>query len=390
MVKKVDANRATKVVTRFMPFVQESTIIRLLHQYPAIVQWKEIGYGTNTITMELYDCNLRSYIFDRKPGDEQILAVLYDILTGLAILYRLGLVHGDIKMGNILVNYRHRDLPIAVIGDLGFTAPTPYAKSELCTRNYRENRITHTWHNDMFSFGIIMIKVFASRKMTHDKKSTDYRYLKKFTNDYVRSDLLGGKIKEAILWCIDAEHRNRRTAIEVGQYIFGDFEIPDVDDRLGSEFLDEQLLKQPFPRSIYDYTKKYLKDLTQRHSIRRLENIHLAVVIYLSSEMENINRGKSEEQKIFTVSEEDIIIAMITVSLIASCCFGYESNFSLTRAIQKIEALGMTPDEMIERLQSCGINADFKKTKNVVINDLVRLEISKFHNCPLALKALFA
>src|SRR5579872_5242708 len=71
-----------------------------------VVRIKSVDFKKLELSMELHDMSLRGWLEknDNNPCFETRMGILKDIVIGLVELHERGLVHGDLKPGNILVS----------------------------------------------------------------------------------------------------------------------------------------------------------------------------------------------------------------------------------------------------------------------------------------------
>jgi len=120
--------------------------------------------GDECILLERYHTDLRkvSKIMD----DDKINAIIIDIITSLEFIHSSGLVHCDVKQGNVFLDSDHR----AVLGDFGFSKPyitkpsgISYTKSRYGTLAYMSrdvhDRIQPTRRTDIETLGWVIIEL---------------------------------------------------------------------------------------------------------------------------------------------------------------------------------------------------------------------------------------
>lgn len=166
-----------KVITMFC---QEVVMWRYL-KHPNILPLLSVTiFPPQLISVRMVG-DLLEYVGD-KPGADR-LSLLCDVANGLNYLHSRGVVHGDIKGVNILVDIVD-DLPHAYIGDLGIAIVT----KNMDSRRPPTRQDTHTprWsapevlrednpgkESDVYSFGMVMLEVFTGEVPFHDKSPYD-------------------------------------------------------------------------------------------------------------------------------------------------------------------------------------------------------------------------
>ena len=153
---------AVKNFEDFSAYLQESVALRRLEDIEEVVRWESFDSRHFQVGMNRYTCNMRSVF--KSLSDPEKKSMLLDILQGLHAIHSFGLVHGDIKMGNILVENGR-----AYIGDLGFISKIGYSRIHRTTPNARDPNPQNTYAHDMFSFGVILCKIFGEFPHKLDK-----------------------------------------------------------------------------------------------------------------------------------------------------------------------------------------------------------------------------
>ena len=140
-------------------------------------------------------------------------AIIRDCLVGLASLHRLGIVHGDIKPANIMLQ---RSIGHAEIVDLGSAfevcepptaiIQTPaYAAPEAMANGIRTAR------SDLASLGYVLLELLAGKQIfRHDMTEADLMSAKRALPQQLRS-LLPGRLADGwkLIHLLRETHRSR-------------------------------------------------------------------------------------------------------------------------------------------------------------------------------------
>jgi len=199
-----EGNHAVKTFQYRSHLIQEWLAARNLSDSPYTV--KAVGFDLDrlTMTMELYDVNMRKWM-ETEHNEEQCLVVIGDVVAGLADLHRRGLCHADIKPGNILIR---REPLGAVLGDLGFVSLAPYAKVNRTALYYRDTSVHHDTGHDLFSLAILMLELFGGINV---KKRLPHHRVADLAATYVKHSL----IRDLIIRLSRSERHLRPSAAEV-------------------------------------------------------------------------------------------------------------------------------------------------------------------------------
>jgi serine/threonine protein kinase len=194
---KKSGNVAIKTFEMIPSLIQEYAAGRYLARCEYIVTMLGINFVNKSITMELYDGSIRKW----NPAirkNHQKMYFINQLLKALICIHDLGMVHGDLKHGNILANWdKDGNISKLVIADLGFLAPKSYSKVQYTAPLYRDPEFEATQQHDIYSLGVIMIETFGDqipRKVKkHKKQKIRYTqadllpHLEKIKDDKLRS-----------------------------------------------------------------------------------------------------------------------------------------------------------------------------------------------------------
>lgn len=208
--------RAVKKFNRLCDIIQEACALKYLEECEYIVKFIDVDFDKLELYMKLYDTSLRKWMQNNDKENsaniKHVHKICHDILLGLSELHDRGLVHGDIKPGNILLNLNDtktsEDLPYAVLGDCGFVSVAKYAKVYSTARTYKDPIVKPQWSHDMYSFGICFMELVCGIQLPQIKTySTLYSIIEKkvHNKDY----------KKLLLTLFDEDHNKRPTARQV-------------------------------------------------------------------------------------------------------------------------------------------------------------------------------
>jgi serine/threonine protein kinase len=198
--------KAVKTFKKMNHLIQEYLAGRYLYDCPNVVSVNNFDLDNLEMEMKLYSGNLREWMSGNHNFDTKM-DVCRQILTGLIYIHQRGLVHGDLKPGNIMMDEKNR----VYIGDLGFVSLAPFSKVERTASVYRDINISHGPEHDMFSLGVIMIELFGDLKI---RKQSSYKELHKLCRKKIKNN----KVKDVILNLTSESHKERRTA----EYLLND------------------------------------------------------------------------------------------------------------------------------------------------------------------------
>lgn len=156
-----------------------------IRQHPNIAAilaytWKnEANTFAPSLVMELAVLgNARAFLSAEVLSDEQKIALCRDIATGLQFLLMFQIVHGDVKLDNILVYEDDQKGMVAKVSDLERSPQSKERLSYVGTALYNAPEVQNSlkssktaiippdqlWLCDIFSFGLLSLEVFAGVK----------------------------------------------------------------------------------------------------------------------------------------------------------------------------------------------------------------------------------
>lgn len=151
--------KAVKIVNKryFNIFIRELIILKYLnmidyHYCPKL-------YGSNiqkcSITMEKFSRTLESFLsITQNPKTRAV--YLIDLAHAIDNLHRLGIVHGDLKLANILI----KDDGVILI-DFGFSSLPLFVYNSLTTPAYSDPSKSNSYEGDIYSLGIIFLELLT-------------------------------------------------------------------------------------------------------------------------------------------------------------------------------------------------------------------------------------
>ena len=207
-----NGNVAVKTFTELPHLLQEHVVGSYLQGCDYVLRTHQPSLSDMTLAMELYDCSMSEWLAT-KPRGPLIKEAFKSVLKGLMQLHTIGLTHGDLKPSNILV----RKAPFKVVlGDLGFTSLSEYAKCRRTAPIYRDPKVIKAPSHDMYSFGIILLKHYAAVK-SKDLEGATYTIVKRLTKR-----IKNRRIQKLTRKLTRPEHHKRPSARETYKYLFRD------------------------------------------------------------------------------------------------------------------------------------------------------------------------
>lgn len=196
-------NYAVKTISHTCFLAQEYAAFMKLRNSKQILQASHTNWTKKEIYMDLYQMSLRKW-FNKHRDNSKNHIIAIKIIKGLAQIHNKGLIHGDLKPGNILINLEPFKV---VIGDLGLVSPHKYSRCHYTALPYRDPVIMENSTHDIFSLGIIFLELFGNI------------YIPEAPKYDVLIDLVKNKVPEPyvdlIISMIQPKHENRPNIHEI-------------------------------------------------------------------------------------------------------------------------------------------------------------------------------
>nr|QBK91275.1 MAG: putative serine/threonine protein kinase [Pithovirus LCPAC202] len=250
-------------------FYHEAALSMYLYGMPSIVETIEVDCHNKIIKMVRYEESFHTWIGKNTyfSGDgkekKRINFILY-ILMGLNTLHQLGLLHGDLKPGNILIKGDR-----AVLADFGNTGSPLYISFRHMTKFYAPPDNETTLSADIYALGIIILEMWKPlvtwtsldkyMKSDKNKKLSFYSFPpnnKKLQED-IKSAPFPQMLKNIVLRCVNPHPTKRPTP----KFIYW---------QLTNTWLDCYLPKIQTKDIIYSISTKHLCEIMEmmRHNLK--------------------------------------------------------------------------------------------------------------------------
>lgn len=205
------ADMAVKVFDNPSSFVQEAVALRYLENQPNIVRWEGFDTSKMKIWMKNYEDNMRNFVSKNSLSRTTRTKLLIDVANSVHCLHSLGLMHSDIKSGNILIRRES-----AHLADLGFVSSIGHGRIHRTTENARDPQPGNDIGHDIFSIGCMISKMFSRTKMTKAAEVTTYEDFQRHAQG-----IEDGHFKALALRCISRDRSTRPTAAEIVRELGG-------------------------------------------------------------------------------------------------------------------------------------------------------------------------
>ncbi|MBI3949436.1 MAG: protein kinase [Acidobacteria bacterium] len=170
-------------------FLREARLAATL-DHPNVCTVHEINEasGHHFIVMQYVDGEtLKSLLVRKRLPVETVLTIALQVADGLAAAHRAGIVHRDVKTGNIIITQSGRPvildfglakaLPTARITDLDVTqadsAGKPFGTASYMSPEQARTDSVIDAHSDVFSFGIVLYEMLTGKKAFAGKNAIE-------------------------------------------------------------------------------------------------------------------------------------------------------------------------------------------------------------------------
>lgn len=325
---------AVKQFDNLRYLIQEYAALKYLSNCNYVVHAMDVNFLKLQLEMDLYDCNLRKWIFlnlYKASIDKEIMKscniIIHDVLRGLVELHDRGLAHGDLKPGNILI----RNSPTkAVLGDCGFVSVYKYVKVNQTTEVYRDPIVDRAQSHDMFSLGICLFELVSGIRIM---KRKSYNQLARM----IKKKITDEKYYKIISSLLSEDKDKRYTSREVLEILYN--ETPEywkkhiinvIDPFNNKSRLEDDTV---FYDNIDKENCKYIRDIIQvighNYRINRRGKGYGAILFYLNKNKINY--------KFYAVYS--IITLLILSSLFGKSSFQESDCLSLCRECKELSSV---------------------------------------------------
>lgn len=274
-----DKNRAVKQFKNTRTLIHEYAALLYLQDCEYIVKVEDIDIGNKTLSMELYDCNLRQWLTRNPyPRAEDVVCIAKSILRGLIELHDRGLCHGDLKPGNVLLRLNPFKV---VLGDCGFVSISKYVKVDSTAPLYKDIKAENDISHDIYSFAIIFTELLAGPLNIKSTKEIPKNY--KEIAALIDKRVSSPKAKELLIQSVNENKALRPTARQLYTELSGETITPWVapDYKLRSYYNGTYNISKETRRDI----KNNLSNLCKAKGINRSKKAYMALVHYLKANM---------------------------------------------------------------------------------------------------------
>jgi serine/threonine protein kinase len=337
------SSNVVKVVDLFIDGVLCSSTLRELNVH-SLISYINCEFMIKTTHIKIK--NDKVYIHMRYEGktltqwismanvdiiSKNFLKIFKQLALSLDILNRLGLVHGDLKPDNIVVN-RYAKL-------IDFGASTLFGVKTnfcLCTEEFRppeleEKNCVYNEKSDIFSLALVLSYIISNKYYIKNK---NYDFLS-FKEDISSCNYINNKIKNLLIRMGDINQENRPSFIEILESL--DIKSINIDKLIDRKKIDLEKIKNIEKiENIEKYIINFLKNMNKNQYIdicisnfnkfllktKKTENLQtfstISILLYISI-VENIDISLNDINKFlenkYNIEEINMFVQEYIISM---------------------------------------------------------------------------
>lgn len=213
---------------------QEIHIMKLLKHSPKIVTFRDAGEDDENFYIVQDWCrggDVKDYISNYENyAENTVSSVIRGVLRGLVHMHELGIIHRDIKAGNIMLGDRSEDADVK-IGDFGTAIITELEVTEvddligtpwfLAPENLSSRYVTKS---DIWSLGVMTYQLLSGKMPFNDHENPFSPSLTKIWREILTSEprmtssrwkAVSEDAKDFIRKCLTKDYTSRPSALEL-------------------------------------------------------------------------------------------------------------------------------------------------------------------------------
>lgn len=161
---KRENGKAVKYIHKSRHHLREYIMMMVLKDCENIVKCSDVNFDERSISMDLYDSNLKTWLSKNNVNHDQKYFIICEIAKGLHQMHSRKISHADLKLDNILVKINGNQLTRVVLGDCGLSCDHKYARIEYTGKLYRDRNLVRDGKHDIFSFGVCVYEIVTGKR----------------------------------------------------------------------------------------------------------------------------------------------------------------------------------------------------------------------------------
>lgn len=222
---KRENGKAVKYIHKSRHHLREYVMMMVLKDCENIVSCSDVDFDEKSISMDLYDSNLKTYLFNNNnTNSKQTDYIIIEIAKGLHQMHSKKISHADLKLDNILIKVDNNKITKLVLGDCGLSCDHKYARIQYTGESYRDKILIRDGKHDIFSFGVCIYEIITGERAKNPDQSAMMR----------KSQAISNSFYKILLIKIFGPRNLRPTTSEILKYLNCEYtvqEIPKLFDK---------------------------------------------------------------------------------------------------------------------------------------------------------------